>query len=112
MKTIAQFVHDGIASTDDLKAALQTAMQLEFSTIPPYLCAEWSIDFNNDPDDVMTMIHGIVIQEMCLDDLDHTRGHRRRHSARSTGEQQVSGAHILNRAHKVERFHRLPDQLL
>jgi hypothetical protein len=64
MKTIAQFVHDGIASTDDLKAALQTAMQLEFSTIPPYLCAEWSIDFNNDPDNVATMIHGVVIQEM------------------------------------------------
>jgi Ferritin-like len=64
MKTIAQFVRDGIKSTDDLKAALQTAMQLEFSTIPPYLCAEWSIDFNNDPDNVMTMIHGVVIQEM------------------------------------------------
>ncbi|MBV8826518.1 MAG: ferritin-like protein [Hyphomicrobiales bacterium] len=64
MKTIAQFVRDGIQTTDDLKAALQVAMQLEFSTIPPYLCAEWSIDFNNDPDNVMTMIHGVVIQEM------------------------------------------------
>jgi Ferritin-like len=64
MKTIAQFVQDGIKSTPDLMDALQTAMRLEFSTLPPYLCAEWSIDFNNDPDDVMTMIHGIVIQEM------------------------------------------------
>lgn len=64
MKTIAQFVQQGINSTGELKDALQTAMRLEFSTIPPYLCAEWSIDFNNDPDNVMTMIHGIVIQEM------------------------------------------------
>jgi hypothetical protein len=64
MKTIAQFVQQGIASTDELKDALQTAMRLEFSTIPPYLCAEWSIDFNNDPDNVMPMIHGVVVQEM------------------------------------------------
>jgi hypothetical protein len=64
MKTIAQFVKDGINSIPELRDALQTAMRLEFSTIPPYLCAEWSIDFNNDPDNVMTMIHGIVIQEM------------------------------------------------
>jgi len=64
MKTIAQFVRAGISSLDDLKAALQTAMQLEFSTIPPYLCAEWSIDYDNDPDSVVTMIHNVVIQEM------------------------------------------------
>ena len=64
MKTIAQFIRDGIKSPDDLKAALQTAMQLEFSTIPPYLCAEWSVDYNNDPDNVMSMIHGVAIQEM------------------------------------------------
>jgi hypothetical protein len=64
MKTIAQFVQEGITSADELKDALQTAMRLEFSTIPPYLCAEWSIDFNNDPDNVMSLIHGIVVQEM------------------------------------------------
>jgi hypothetical protein len=64
MKTIVQFVQDGITSTAELKDALQAAMRLEFSTIPPYLCAEWSIDFNNDPDNVMSMIHGIVVQEM------------------------------------------------
>ena len=39
MKTIAQFVKDRITSLADLQDALQTAMQLEFSTIPPYLCA-------------------------------------------------------------------------
>ena len=37
MKTIAQFVEDRITTLSDLKDALQTAMQLEFSTIPPYL---------------------------------------------------------------------------
>jgi hypothetical protein len=64
MKTIAQFIRHGITSSDDLKDALRTAMQLEFATIPPYLCAEWSVDYNNDPDNVMSMIHGVVIQEM------------------------------------------------
>ena len=39
MKTIAQFVRDRITLLTDLQDALQTAMQLEFSTIPPYLCA-------------------------------------------------------------------------
>ena len=62
MKTIAQYVQDGISTLPDLQEALQTAMQLEFATIPPYLCAEWSI--NSDPDSVGSMIHGIVVQEM------------------------------------------------
>jgi hypothetical protein len=62
MKTIAQFVQDGIATLADLQAALQTAMQLEFATIPPYLCAQWSI--NSDPGNVGQMIQNIVVQEM------------------------------------------------
>jgi hypothetical protein len=62
MKTIAQFVSDRIQSLADLKDALQIAMQLEFSTIPPYLCAQWSID--GDPGGVGDMIEGIVVQEM------------------------------------------------
>jgi hypothetical protein len=62
MKTIAQFVADGITTLADLQAALQTAMQLEFSTIPPYLCGQWSI--NSDPGGVGDMIQGIVVQEM------------------------------------------------
>jgi ferritin-like protein len=47
-----------------LKGALQLAMQLEFATLPPYLCAEWSADANNDPDQVGNMIGGIALQEM------------------------------------------------
>jgi hypothetical protein len=62
MKTIAQFVSDQINSLPDLKDALQTAMQLEFSTIPPYLCAQWSI--KDDPGKVAKIIRRIVIQEM------------------------------------------------
>ena len=62
MKTIAQFVKDRITSLPDLQDALQTAMQLEFSTIPPYLCAQWSI--NTDPGGVGDMIGNIVVQEM------------------------------------------------
>lgn len=62
MKTIAQFVQDGISNLADLQDALQTAMQLEFATIPPYLCAQWSV--NNDPSGVGNMIQDIVVQEM------------------------------------------------
>ena len=62
MKTIAQFVKDRITSLGDLQDALQTAMRLEFSTIPPYLCAQWSI--NNDPNGVADMLGDIVLQEM------------------------------------------------
>jgi hypothetical protein len=64
MKTIAQFVQGGITTLSDLQAALQLAMQLEFAAIPPYLCAQWSIDSSQDPDDVGGMIQGIVVQEM------------------------------------------------
>lgn len=64
MKTIAQFLEDGISTPTDLQNALQLAMQLEFSTIPPYLCAEWSVDSTNDPSGVGPMINKIVEQEM------------------------------------------------
>jgi hypothetical protein len=62
MKTVAQFVKEGISTIADLRDALQTAMQLEFATIPPYLCAQWSI--KDDPDGVDGMIEDIVVQEM------------------------------------------------
>ncbi|HEX3993767.1 MAG TPA: ferritin-like domain-containing protein, partial [Acetobacteraceae bacterium] len=62
MKTIAQHVQQGIRTLGELQEALQTAMQLEFATIPPYLCAQWSI--TADPSNVAPMIEDIVIQEM------------------------------------------------
>jgi hypothetical protein len=64
MISIARIVSDGINDIDQLKQALQLAMQLEFSTLPPYLCAEWSIDPTNDPDQVTATINGIAEQEM------------------------------------------------
>lgn len=64
MKAISEFVSNGISTVQDLRAALQLAMQLEFSTIPPYLCVQWSIDTNADPGGVARLIQNIVIQEM------------------------------------------------
>ncbi|MDX8502114.1 ferritin-like domain-containing protein [Mesorhizobium sp. VK4C] len=64
MKSIAEFVRDGISNLSELQDALQTAVRLEFSTIPPYLCAEWSITDGEDPDDVGGTLKDIVRQEM------------------------------------------------
>jgi len=61
-RDIASFISSGINSIDELKAALQCAAELEFSTIPPYLCAEWSI--KADDSVAGSIIHEIVVQEM------------------------------------------------
>lgn len=45
-----------------LKQALQEAIQIEFMTIPPYLCALWSI--KNEMDPVALSIREIVQEEM------------------------------------------------
>jgi Ferritin-like len=60
-RTIRETVEVGINNVAELQGSLLTAIQLEFSTIPPYLCAEWSIA---DPSNVSEMIHGVVLQEM------------------------------------------------
>ena len=62
MRTIQETINAGINSPAEIEEALQTAIQLEFSTIPPYLCAEWSI--NTDPSNVSSIVHGVVVQEM------------------------------------------------
>ena len=64
MASIARFVQQGINTPDELKEALQLAVQLEFATLPPYLCAEWSVNGDNDPDGVAGTINGIAQQEM------------------------------------------------
>src|SRR5271167_2377830 len=65
-RTIRETVEVGINNLRELQESLLTAIQLEFSTIPPYLCAQWSINGNNngDPSDVNGMIQGVVVQEM------------------------------------------------
>jgi hypothetical protein len=62
MKSIRQYIDDEINSYEDLTNAIQLAIQLEFATIPPYLCAQWSI--REDPNRVELLIHEIVSQEM------------------------------------------------
>lgn len=65
-RTIRETVEVGINNVAELQGSLLTAIQLEFSTIPPYLCAQWSVnsDNNGDPSGVDGMIHGVVMQEM------------------------------------------------
>lgn len=63
-RTIRETVEAGISNVAELQEALLTAIQLEFSTIPPYLCAQWSINTDSDPSDVSDMIQGVVVQEM------------------------------------------------
>src|SRR5271167_1876894 len=65
-RTIRETVEVGINNLRELQESLLTAIQLEFSTIPPYLCAQWSINGNNngDPSDVNGVIQGVVVQEM------------------------------------------------
>ncbi len=62
MRTVRDTLATGINTVAELQDALHTAIQLEFSTIPPYLCAEWSI--NSDPSGAGSIVHGVVIQEM------------------------------------------------
>ncbi len=47
---------------DWLEKSLQTAIQLEFATIPPYLCALWSIKDDSHP--VKDSLNEIVMEEM------------------------------------------------
>src|SRR5207248_223143 len=47
---------------DWLKKSLQAAIKLEFATLPPYLCAEWSVKSGLDP--IRRSIHVIVQEEM------------------------------------------------
>jgi hypothetical protein len=65
-RTIRETVEAGINNVAELQGSLLTAIQLEFSTLPPYLCAQWSInsDNNGDPSDVTSMIQQVAMQEM------------------------------------------------
>jgi hypothetical protein len=45
-----------------LQQSLQTAIELELSTLPPYLCGMWSITDQSGP--VYDLIHSVVMEEM------------------------------------------------
>src|SRR5690349_6992046 len=47
-----------------IEESLQAAIELEMSTIPPYLYAAWSIDVDSDPSNVREVIAGIAREEM------------------------------------------------
>jgi hypothetical protein len=50
-------------TVDKLRAHLQTAVQIEWSTIPPYLCARWSIEDGRN-DLAAECIEDVVMEEM------------------------------------------------
>lgn len=56
-------VYMKLDSIDSLKLALQTALELEHATIPPYLCALYSIKQGYNIE-VAELIRGIVMEEM------------------------------------------------
>src|SRR4051812_10718040 len=47
-----------------LADSLQAAIELEMSTIPPYLYAYWSIDQARDPDGVARVLRRVMVEEM------------------------------------------------
>ncbi|HEX8281925.1 MAG TPA: ferritin-like protein [Pyrinomonadaceae bacterium] len=61
-QTIHELLQVEIKDVNWLKTALQSAVELEFSTIPPYLTAMWSI--KDQTNDCYAIINSIVIQEM------------------------------------------------
>jgi hypothetical protein len=61
MITLKADLVQGLDTTEGLQAALQSAIELEHATIPPYLYAYWSLSAN---DDIGTLIHSVVIEEM------------------------------------------------
>lgn len=62
-KWLANPVYMRLDSLDDLKLALQLAIEVEHATIPPYLCALYSIKDGANPE-VAGILRDIVMQEM------------------------------------------------
>ncbi|HEY8093633.1 MAG TPA: ferritin-like protein [Acidimicrobiales bacterium] len=54
---------DAITDIDRLREALQTAIELEHATIPPYLCALYSIHAGRNTD-AAAVIESVVMEEM------------------------------------------------
>ena len=62
MKPPAPLIHHSITDLQELAKALTTALSIELATIPPYLCALYSI---SDPaSEPSRLIRGVVIEEM------------------------------------------------
>ncbi|GGJ42279.1 ferritin-like domain-containing protein [Streptomyces brasiliensis] len=52
-----------IATLDSLREHLQWAVELEHATLPPYLCALYSLDPSRNPDAVQ-LVGGVFVEEM------------------------------------------------
>jgi len=52
-----------IDTPESLRAHLQTAIEIEWSTIPPYLCALWSIEDGGNQE-AATCLQDVVMEEM------------------------------------------------
>src|SRR5580704_13271110 len=60
--SIAELMKSSARDVQWLQNALQSAIELELSTLPPYLCAYWCLkDVDSYP---ATQLHLIVLQEM------------------------------------------------
>jgi Ferritin-like len=66
MRALARLMTVPAEQRDDrwLEEGLQAAIELEMSTIPPYLYAAWSIDGSADPSGCRRVITGIAVEEM------------------------------------------------
>lgn len=53
-----------ISNIDELRDHLQTAVEIEWSTIPPYLCARWSIVDDPRNNLAASFIEDVVMEEM------------------------------------------------
>ena len=60
--TIAQLMKDSNRNLAWLQKALQSAVELELSTLPPYLCGYWALKDNQSYP--ATQINNIFFQEM------------------------------------------------
>ena len=62
MRTVAQFLSTGMQTVADLQESLGLAANFKFSTLPPYLCAEWSIKDQSDPAESLCRKPGVTAQ--------------------------------------------------
>src|SRR5262250_1804845 len=63
MSTMAVTPLGRIATLDSLREHLQWAIELEHCTIPPYLCALYSVDAERNPE-VCEVVASVVVEEM------------------------------------------------
>ncbi|HUA58743.1 MAG TPA: ferritin-like protein [Verrucomicrobiae bacterium] len=65
-RTIRQLMQVGPEKRDIawLQESLQNAVELELSTLPPYLCGMWSIKSGSDPSNVSSLVNSVVLEEM------------------------------------------------